>query len=96
MACLALNRAFGSVMFIRFISTGGTIDKIYFDAMSQFEVGESQVEHILSEGMVSFDYDIVQTLKEVAGEKTNTIIFPLPLDLIKPLIDLGEAISKDK
>jgi regulator of protease activity HflC (stomatin/prohibitin superfamily) len=38
----------------------------------------------------------LQTLKEVAGERTNTIIFPLPLDLIKPLIDLGEAISKDK
>ena len=38
----------------------------------------------------------LQTLKEVAGEKTNTIIFPLPLDLIKPLIDLGDAINKDK
>jgi len=38
----------------------------------------------------------LQTLKEVAGERTNTIIFPLPLDLIKPLIDLGDAISKDK
>jgi len=31
-------------MLIRFISTGGTIDKIYFDALSQFEVGDSQVE----------------------------------------------------
>ena len=36
-------------MHIQFITTGGTIDKIYFDAMSQFEVGESQVEHILRE-----------------------------------------------
>ena len=38
----------------------------------------------------------LQTLKEVAGEKTNTIIFPLPLDLITPLIDLGKAIKKDQ
>ena len=38
----------------------------------------------------------LQTLKEVAGEKTNTIIFPLPLDLIKPLMDFGDAINKDK
>ena len=38
----------------------------------------------------------LQTLKEVAGERTNTIIFPLPLDLIKPLVDLGKAINKDK
>ena len=38
----------------------------------------------------------LQTLKEVAGERTNTIIFPLPLDLIKPLLDLGEAVKKDQ
>ena len=38
----------------------------------------------------------LQTLKEVAGEKTNTIIFPLPLDLIKPLMDFGEAVKKDE
>jgi len=38
----------------------------------------------------------LQTLKEVAGEKTNTIIFPLPLDLIKPLMDFGEAVKKDQ
>ena len=38
----------------------------------------------------------LQTLKEVAGEKTNTIIFPLPLDLIKPLMDLSDAVQKDQ
>ena len=37
----------------------------------------------------------LQTMKEVAGDRTNTIIFPLPLDLIKPLLDLGDAINKD-
>ncbi|MGB5739945.1 MAG: slipin family protein [Woeseia sp.] len=30
----------------------------------------------------------LQTLKDIAGEKTNTIIFPLPLDLIEPLLKL--------
>lgn len=33
----------------------------------------------------------LQTLKEVAGEKTNTIVFPLPLDLIKPLLDFKDS-----
>ena len=42
-------------MFIRFITTGGTIDKIYFDSLSQFEVGESQIKHILTEGLIQFD-----------------------------------------
>ncbi len=38
----------------------------------------------------------LQTMKEVAGDRTNTIIFPLPLDLIKPLLDLSDAVRKDK
>ena len=29
------------------ITTGGTIDKIYFDALSQFEVGESRTESLV-------------------------------------------------
>jgi L-asparaginase len=48
-----------STMFIRFITTGGTIDKVYFDAISQFEVGDSQLKHILGDGLVDFEYDIV-------------------------------------
>ena len=58
-------------MFIRFITTGGTIDKIYFDALSQFEVGESQVEHILKEGLVQFDYEIVSLLQKDSLEVTG-------------------------
>jgi regulator of protease activity HflC (stomatin/prohibitin superfamily) len=38
----------------------------------------------------------LQTMKEVAGDKTNTIIFPLPLDLIKPLMEFSDAVSKDR
>ena len=58
-------------MFIRFITTGGTIDKIYFDALSQFEVGDSQVEHILKEGLVQFDYEIVPLLQKDSLEMTG-------------------------
>ncbi len=58
-------------MFIRFVTTGGTIDKIYFDAMSQFEVGESQVKHILTEGLVNFDYDIVSMFRTDSLELTD-------------------------
>jgi L-asparaginase len=71
MACSALQTAPGDFMFIRFISTGGTIDKIYFDAMSRFEVGESQVKHILTEGLVAFDYDIVSLFQKDSLELTD-------------------------
>ena len=51
-------------MKIRFITTGGTIDKIYFDALSQFEVGESVVQHILTDGLVDFEYDVVSLFQK--------------------------------
>lgn len=58
-------------MFIRFLTTGGTIDKIYFDAMSQFEVGESQVKHILTDALANIDYDIVSVLQKDSLELTD-------------------------
>ena len=51
-------------MFIRFITTGGTIDKVYFDALSKFEVGDSPIKQILTEGLVEIDYDIVPLLQK--------------------------------
>ena len=51
-------------MLIRFITTGGTIDKVYFDDLSQYEVGESHVEHMLKDGLVEFDYDVVPLLQK--------------------------------
>ena len=58
-------------MFIRFVTTGGTIDKIYFDDLSQFEVGESQVQHILHEGLVDFDYEVEPLLHKDSLEMTD-------------------------
>jgi L-asparaginase len=51
-------------MHIRFITTGGTIDKIYFDAVSDYEIGESPVQGILAEGLVQFDFEVVPLLKK--------------------------------
>ena len=58
-------------MFIRFITTGGTIDKVYFDALSQFEVGDSPVTAILTDGLVSFDYDVVPMFRKDSLELTD-------------------------
>ena len=59
-------------MHIRFITTGGTIDKIYFDALSQFEVGESVVQHILTEGLVDLEYDVVSLFQKDSLEIDDT------------------------
>ncbi len=37
----------------------------------------------------------LQTLKEIANEKTNTIVFPLPLDLIKPFFSSQTGSDKN-
>ncbi len=56
---------------IRFITTGGTIDKIYFDALSQFEVGESVLNEMLGEALVHIDYEIVPLLQKDSLELTD-------------------------
>ena len=58
-------------MFIRFVTTGGTIDKVYFDALSQFEVGDSVVQHILTDGLAAFDYEIVPLLHKDSLDMTD-------------------------
>ena len=43
--------------------------------------------HILAGEPQALQLRYMHTLTEIAGEKSSTIIFPLPLDLIKPLMD---------
>jgi L-asparaginase len=58
-------------MKIAFITTGGTIDKVYFDAKSAFEVGESVLEHVLRQGQVSFEYVVMPLLRKDSLELTD-------------------------
>ncbi len=68
---LELHGPIQNAMLIRFITTGGTIDKNYFDALSQFEVGESQIEHILTDGLVNFDYEVVSLFRKDSLDLTD-------------------------
>lgn len=45
-------------MRIKIFTTGGTIDKVYFDAKSEYEVGTPNIEKIFHELAVGFEYDI--------------------------------------
>lgn len=40
------------------ITTGGTIDKIYFDDKSDYQVGEPQISQILNAMCVAFDFEV--------------------------------------
>ena len=56
---------------IHFLSAGGTIDKVYFDAKSEFQVGGPQVAEILKLGNVSFPFTISSVLKKDSLEMTD-------------------------
>jgi L-asparaginase len=46
------------------ITTGGTIDKVYFDAKSEFEVGDPQITHILAEALVGLEVRILSLMQK--------------------------------
>ena len=36
----------------------------------------------------------LQTLKEIANEKTNTVVFPMPLEFVEPIINVANAMGR--
>ncbi|MBW1935955.1 MAG: asparaginase [Deltaproteobacteria bacterium] len=58
-------------MVIKFFSTGGTIDKVYFDKKSTYQVGESRVEEILNEANVVFQYQCESILRKDSLDLTD-------------------------
>jgi len=49
---------------IMFFAVGGTIDKVYFDRLSAYKVGDPGVSEILSEANVSFLYEFESILRK--------------------------------
>jgi L-asparaginase len=49
---------------IKIFTTGGTFDKIYFDAKSEFHIGDTIIGELLEEANVDFDYDIESLFKK--------------------------------
>lgn len=56
---------------ITIMTTGGTFDKVYFDANSAFSIGDTQVEPILKEGNVTIDYTVEPLLRKDSLEITD-------------------------
>lgn len=58
-------------MIIKFFTTGGTIDKVYFDAKSEFEVGPPQVLEVLRDANIVFEYRIESILRKDSLDMTD-------------------------
>ncbi|MFB3103815.1 MAG: asparaginase domain-containing protein [Pseudomonadales bacterium] len=53
------------------ITTGGTIDKVYFDAKSDFEVGDSVVGDLLQQANVDQSFEVLGLLRKDSLELTD-------------------------
>ena len=56
---------------LQIFTTGGTIDKVYFDALSEFQVGESPLDAILREANVGIEYQLTSLMKKDSLELTD-------------------------
>jgi L-asparaginase len=59
------------------ITTGGTIDKIYFDDKSDYQVGEPQISQILHAMQVAFDFEVTALMRKDSlhiTDKDRTLI----------------------
>jgi len=51
----------------------------------------SEAAGVLTENPAAIQLRYLQTLSEIGAEQNSTIVFPLPIDLIKPLVAAAEA-----
>ena len=56
---------------IAIVTTGGTIDKAYFDALSTYQIGEPVVKKLLDGANVTHPYRIVELLRKDSLELTD-------------------------
>jgi len=56
---------------VKIFTTGGTIDKVYFDAQSTYEVGEPQVVDILHEANVTLAWELETLFRKDSLELTD-------------------------
>lgn len=58
-------------MRIRVITTGGTIDKVYFDDASTYDVGDPQVGPLFKEANVTFDFVVESVMQKDSLHMTD-------------------------
>jgi len=58
-------------MKISIFTTGGTIDKIYFDAKSTYQIGDPQIAHLLGESNVTLGYSVESLMRKDSLEMTD-------------------------
>lgn len=58
-------------MKLTIVTTGGTIDKIYFDAKSAYQIGEPQIGDILRAFNVALEFEVVALMRKDSLDLTD-------------------------
>ena len=58
-------------MSLHIITTGGTIDKIYFDDKSDFQVGDPVIGELLARMKVGFEFSVESTMRKDSLDMTD-------------------------
>nr|WP_088334793.1 asparaginase domain-containing protein [Sphingomonas mucosissima] len=71
MARVLATRRSGVVADVLILTTGGTIDKLYFDALSTYQIGESVVDRVLRTAQVTLPYRVAEVMRKDSLELTD-------------------------
>jgi len=65
-------------------------------AEGEYQAAEKLTEaaRIISTQPVALQLRYLQTLASIATERTNTILFPLPIDMVTPFLSRGSSEKK--
>jgi regulator of protease activity HflC (stomatin/prohibitin superfamily) len=65
-------------------------------AQGEFQAAEKLAEaaEVISRNPTALQLRYLQTLTTISTERTNTIVFPLPIDLLKPMLEKSEKEKK--
>lgn len=58
-------------MSILILTTGGTIDKLYFDALSEYQIGDSVVDRVLKTARVALPFRVRELMRKDSLELTD-------------------------
>jgi regulator of protease activity HflC (stomatin/prohibitin superfamily) len=56
----------------------------------------AEAADVMGRHPMSLQLRFLQTLAEVATENNSTIVFPVPIDLVKPLLEMGERMTRQR
>jgi L-asparaginase len=71
---------------LHIITTGGTIDKIYFDDMSDYQIGEPQIAQTLRSFHVGFEFQVTALMRKDSLHMTDE-----DRELIRATVAASEA-----